>query len=392
MAGENGMQLFWVQLAMLILCLVFTGLRVYVRAVMARSFSADDWIIVLAMLIFIASSCISMRGATAGAMGHSQGHYSPERLMASMKGIYLCEVLYPPLSLAIRVSVCLFLLRIVTKKVHRWIVHVLLAVVSTASVGLLLATIFQCVPPSFFWNQMKPGAEGYCIDQQTVTSLAFVHGSVSALSAWVVGLLPVVILWNVRMDRRTKITVTALLGMSIFAGIILIVRMTSLTRREFMSKDFFPATMCVIRKRGVPPLSILLTPASRKTALWSMIEPGVGITAASLPTLRPLFKKLSPTISRANKVPNSMHGGTNSPSRLRELKPRWLELTTRDLHDEELGIVDSEEKKRASATWREISMWNTCIERGNDTKTPPPGGIRIHTAIVVTSTPRGSAV
>lgn len=50
MAGGNGMQLFWVQLAMLIPCLVFTGLRVYVRAAMARSFSADDWIIVLAMV------------------------------------------------------------------------------------------------------------------------------------------------------------------------------------------------------------------------------------------------------------------------------------------------------------------------------------------------------
>ncbi|KND95355.1 hypothetical protein TOPH_00055 [Tolypocladium ophioglossoides CBS 100239] len=372
MAGGNGMQLFWVQLAMLILCLVFTGLRVYVRAFMARAFSADDWIIVLAMLIFITSTCISMRGATAGAMGNIQGHYSPEKLMASLKGIYLCEVLYPPLSLTIRVSVCLFLLRIVTKKMHRWIIYILLAVVSTASIGLLLVTILQCIPPSFFWNQMKPGAEGYCIDQRMVTSVAFVHGSASALSAWVVGLLPVIILWNVRMNRRAKLTVTALLGMSIFAGIILIVRMTTLTRREFMSKDFFAATM--------------------KTALWSMIEPSVGIIAASLPTLRPLFKKLSPTISRANKISTSMHGGTNNRSRVLKLKPHWLELTTRDPHDEELGILDTEGKKRASVTWREISMWNTCIERGNEDQTPPPGGIHIQTAIVVTSTSRGAAV
>jgi hypothetical protein len=148
-------------------------------------------------------------------MGRSQGHNSPEKLMASLKGIYLCEVLYPPLSLAIRVSVCLFLLRIVTKKAHKWIVYILLAVVSTASLAFLLTTIFQCIPPSFFWNQMRPGAEGYCIDQRTVYSVAFVHGCVSALSAWVVGLLPVVILWNVRMERRTKVTITTLLGLSI---------------------------------------------------------------------------------------------------------------------------------------------------------------------------------
>ncbi|PNY26352.1 Uncharacterized protein TCAP_03729 [Tolypocladium capitatum] len=377
MAGGNGMQLFWVQLVMIILCLVFTGLRVYVRALMARSFSADDWIIVLAMVISHSSFPVPVRTTEAEAhrslwaMGNSDGHHSPEKLMTSLKGIYLCEVLYPPLSLAIRVSVCLFLLRIVTKKVHRWIVYVLLAVVSTASIGLLLATIFQCIPPSFFWNQMKPGAEGYCIDQRTVISVAFVHGSVSVLSAWVVGLLPVVILWDVRMDRRTKVTVTTLLGMSILAGIILVVRMTTLTRREFMSKDFFAATM--------------------KTALWSMIEPSVGIMAASLPTLRPLFKKLSPTISRANKISTSVHGGTNNRSRALELKPHWLELTTRDRHDEELGIFDTEGKKRESATWGEISRWNTCIKRGNDAQTPPPGGIRIRTAIVVTSTPRGSA-
>lgn len=156
-----------------------------------------------------------------------------------------------------------------------------------------------------------------------------------------------------------------------------------------MSKDFFPATMYMIQNKA--SLYILLTPASRKTALWSMIEPSVGIMAASLPTLRPLFKKLSPTISRANKISTSMHAGNNTRSRALRLKPHWLELTTRDPRDEEPGIFDTE-GKRASVTWREISMWNTSIERGNGAQTPPPGAIRIHTAIVVTSTPRGSAV
>jgi len=47
-----------------------------------------------------------------------------------------------------------------------------------------------------------------------VTAVAMVHATVSALSAWVMGLLPMVMLWNVRMETRTKVTVIALLGMS----------------------------------------------------------------------------------------------------------------------------------------------------------------------------------
>ncbi|KYK58569.1 hypothetical protein DCS_05586 [Drechmeria coniospora] len=364
MADQDGMRLFWVQLSLLLPCLIFTGLRIYVRAVMGRDFSADDWIIVFATLLYVGSSSITMRGAAAGAMGQEHGTFSAEKLKASLKGIFLCEVFYPPMTLAIRLSVCLFLLRIVTRRVHRYTIHALLVTVSLASVAYFLTLVFQCVPPSYFWNQIEHGAEGHCLSQGVLISVALIHGSISALSAWVVGLLPIVMLWNVRMDLRSKITVIVLLGMSLIAGITLIVRLTMLRSTEFLTSHYFHVTM--------------------RTALWSMIEPSVGIIAASVPTLRPLFRKLTPKSSRSHQ---SM--GRNARSRVAvESKSRWLELTARDARDDELMRNDSKEEGSASSAGKGIVVWTTSVAQGDIHYKPPREGISIQTSIEVTSTIR----
>lgn len=165
--------------------------------------------------MFTSTLSINMRGATAGTFDQTQGMMPTVRYIASLRSAYFCEVLYTPVSLAIRVSVCLFLLKIVNQKLHRHILYVLLAVVSVTSLGHLLVTIFQCVPPSYFWNRVTEPGKGSCLRQQTLAIAGLVHGAVLASSACIVGVLPVFILWKIQVDMRTKVTVIALLGMSI---------------------------------------------------------------------------------------------------------------------------------------------------------------------------------
>ncbi|PHH87405.1 hypothetical protein CDD83_8910 [Cordyceps sp. RAO-2017] len=149
MAGVSGMQSFCVQLSLLVLSLIFTGLRLYVRAVMARTMTADDWSIVVATVLFAGVVSGTMRGATAGAMGQAGGDgASAARKRASLQGVYFCEALWPPLSLAVRLSVCLFLLRIVRERGQRRALHALLAAVAAASLAYLLLLLLRCWPPS----------------------------------------------------------------------------------------------------------------------------------------------------------------------------------------------------------------------------------------------------
>ncbi|GJN77983.1 hypothetical protein PLIIFM63780_001476 [Purpureocillium lilacinum] len=389
MASGDGTRLFWVQLGLMIPCIVFSGLRIYVRAFITRSFAPDDWAIMLATTLFLISSAVTMRGATYGAIGQGDDHpggggggESAERIVTSMKGIYICAAIYSLTSLAIRVSVCLFLLRIVTRRAHRQVLHALLAVSAAASAAYFFTVLLQCSPPSFFWNRVRygggaahgsggegggGGAEtGRCIRHQAVTAVAMVHATVSALSAWVMGLLPMVMLWNVRMETRTKVTVIALLGMSMVAGITIIVRMTTLKFIEDSTPAYFKSTM--------------------DTAMWSSIEPSVGIIAASIPTLRPLFKRRSRWSSRARpKTPASVRGAVTTIHR--SSRPQWVELAPRQsCRDEEAAQVSGSGGGGAtSSSNSDKPVWITTVEKGESRDEAALGGITIHTAIEVIS-------
>ncbi|RDA85369.1 hypothetical protein CP532_6415 [Ophiocordyceps camponoti-leonardi (nom. inval.)] len=334
-------RLFGVQLSLLIICIIFTSLRVYVKSSIARNMAVEDWVILFATATFALSISIAMRGTTSGAFGQAKGvPPTTERIVASFQGLYFCEVLYSPTSLAIRFSICLFLLKIVNQKAHRRIIYLLLAVVAFASISYWLITIFQCVPPSFFWSQHQPGgAVGHCLHPEAFFYAGYVHGSVSALSDLVVGTLPVAILWRIRLDRRTKLTVAVLLGMSFL-----------------------------------------------NTAMWSIIESAIGIVAASLPTLRPLFRKFRAR-SRADKTPIPRLVLTSRRSRPLELISRWVELTAHNSSDEACADVVLTEMEPASSMVRQC---NVTIERGRLSDTAPSGGISIHTAIEVETQARDS--
>ncbi|RCI15672.1 hypothetical protein L249_3529 [Ophiocordyceps polyrhachis-furcata BCC 54312] len=334
-------RLFGVQLSLLIVCVIFTSLRVYVKSCIARNMAAEDWIIVLATVIFALSIAIAMRGTTFGAFGQAKSGTASttERIVATFQDLYFCEVLYSPTSLAIRFSICLFLLKIVNHKTHRRIIYLLLAVVSSASISYWLITIFQCVPPSFFWSQHQPGAVGHCLHPEAFFYAGYVHGSVSAVSDLVVGALPIAILWRIRLDRRTKLTALVLLGMSFL-----------------------------------------------NTAIWSIIESAIGIVAASLPTLRPLFRKW-PIRPRSDKTPIPKLVLTSRRSRPLELISRWVELTAHNSSDEACADVVLADIEPVSSMVRQC---NVTIERGRLPETAPSGGISIHTAIEVKTQPRDS--
>ncbi|PHH85803.1 hypothetical protein CDD83_11152 [Cordyceps sp. RAO-2017] len=238
-----------------------------------------------------------------------------------------------------------------------------------------------------------------------------VHGSVSALSAFVVGVLPVAVLWRLRMSRRSKVTVIVLLGMSILCGppppgsrlsarvrltkmpprsacIALVVRMTTL-RSELSLPEFFRSTMydaALERSR----LLLAALPNSQDTAMWSMIESGVGIVAACLPTLRPLLSKLGPRRAGAKQAPAAARAYV---AQARAPKPHWHDLTAIDARDGAATDTDAETARvrTRGVTGGDSSTCHVRVERGRCQEWPPPVGISVHTDIEVTSKPRDSA-
>ncbi|KAG7142001.1 hypothetical protein HYQ45_018794 [Verticillium longisporum] len=227
---SRGVQMFYIQLVFLIIAGLFVLLRVYVRAVLVKK------------LIYLVYGAVALDGIRNGATGKSLAELKIDDAAVSLRAWYICEVLYAPTTLAIRASVCVLLLRLASNKIHRWIIWINLAVVSVVSIAFFFLLVFQCSPVHFFWRQLY-GIQGTCIDRNIVPYATIAHSVISALSDWCLGLLPIALLWNVDINRRTKVIIAILLSM----GMV-------------------------------------------DVAIWSIMEPALGIIAACTATFRPLFK------------------------------------------------------------------------------------------------------
>ncbi|KAG7122113.1 hypothetical protein HYQ44_003011 [Verticillium longisporum] len=226
---SRGVQMFYIQLVFLIIAGLFVLLRVYVRAVLVKK------------LIYLVYGAVALDGIRNGATGKSLAELKIDDAAVSLRAWYICEVLYAPTTLAIRASVCVLLLRLASNKIHRWIIWINLAVVSVVSIAFFFLLVFQCSPVHFFWRQLY-GIQGTCIDRNIVPYATIAHSVISALSDWCLGLLPIALLWNADINRRTKVIIAILLSMGMVAGIALIVRIP-FVRHMDISMEFLYATM-----------------------------------------------------------------------------------------------------------------------------------------------------
>lgn len=185
-----------------------------------------------------------MVGILKGGTGKHATQLTVEETYLGLKTWYISELMYAPLSAMVRTSVALFLLRVASKAIHRWIIYVDLVIVWIMSLVFLFIAAFQCNPPSFFYNQAL-GAKGQCVDVNLVPSATIVHSIVGAVCDIVFAGLPVAMLWNVQLNKRTKIVVALLLGMGAVAGIALLVRIP-FVKVLAITPDFLYETMQVL--------------------------------------------------------------------------------------------------------------------------------------------------
>jgi hypothetical protein len=99
--------------------------------------------------------------------------------------------------------------------------------------------------------------------------ITYALAAVNAAADWAFGTLPIFIVWDLEMKFKTKVLVAGILAFAAIGSTGTIVRMFYI-HTLMDGPDFLYSTMDV--------------------ALWSTVEPGIGITAGSLACLRPLFR------------------------------------------------------------------------------------------------------
>ncbi|KAJ5322119.1 hypothetical protein MYU51_002933 [Penicillium brevicompactum] len=242
-------------------------LRIYVRGWIVKAFGWDDGAMVVALL-FYAMFCASMIGGTLYGTGYKFAHLEPTNAAIAMKYWWLCEIAYCFSSIGCKISVCIFLMRITIRRLHIWTLYIVMALTVLAGLVFMFLMLLQCHPLAYFWTRAADPDGGWCISIDIIISMTYVYSAFAALCDFTVGILPIFLVHKLHMKRQTKIAVMGILGMACIASSAVIVRIPFV--KTFADDDFLYATIQI--------------------AIWSNIEAGLGITAGSLATLRPLLR------------------------------------------------------------------------------------------------------
>lgn len=82
------------------------------------------------------------------------------------------------------------------------------------TISYFFLIIFQCSPVSFFWGQYE-GDTGICINPAAVPNASIAHSVLSFTADWILGLLPIFLIYDLQMNLRTKISVAGVLSLGL---------------------------------------------------------------------------------------------------------------------------------------------------------------------------------
>ncbi|KAF2117918.1 hypothetical protein BDV96DRAFT_406243 [Lophiotrema nucula] len=221
------------------------------------------------------------------------------KLVKAHELVYVLSIPYPKLAI-----MCLYF-RIFRSQLVKALLYLTgLVVLATCLFGVI-AAFANCRPFSAFWN---PGAPRHCT-MDTMT--AFRYYSIPNIVTDVVMLIvPIPTLWRLQMDLLVKIGIFVTFLLSAIGIVGAILRFVS-----FLQVNIFDDITYLVISPGY----------------WTIIEPGLYLVAATVPTLRPLVRRIIKAANQYGPITRAVKqcyqdtcSTTNPNSSDVELAPRQL--------------------------------------------------------------------
>lgn len=127
----------------------------------------------------------------------------------------------------IKLSIGVFLLRLATQKRYKYMIHVSLFIVAVFSVVLFFWNLFQCYPLQAQWDYriLANDKDAHCVSPVAVVDAAYALSAFTVVSDWFYALIPIPMVWKVKMTKQAKATVMVVLGLGVFASIATLIRL-----------------------------------------------------------------------------------------------------------------------------------------------------------------------
>ena len=165
--------------------------------------------------------------------------------------IQLGEVFYILTTTFLKISLGLFFLRLLTKPWQRRLFYAILGISGVYGLYYFLETIFHCGNPARMGFALLGSRD--CAPGWLALSSGYIYGVLNIICDWTFTLIPIAILIDSNMDRRSKISVSVVMGFAAVGSVSSILRMVYLKglmfRGSITRTCTLPRGLCSIAHR-----------------------------------------------------------------------------------------------------------------------------------------------
>ncbi|KAE8448687.1 hypothetical protein EG329_008902 [Mollisiaceae sp. DMI_Dod_QoI] len=238
------------------------GLRLYIRCRLARIFGADDIFLLATMTCFTMYTVSGLFSIRYGVGSEPHAVDNNKTLSAALEWWFLAELFSVLTAALLWISASLHMRKLAETDTQQWLI---------LSIGTM-TTVY-----STWWL----GAEGRCMDQQSLAKMEYIFTVVGALTDWSLALIPIWLLWTTDLSRKSRSRTRMLILIGLGAGSAAFIRLPA-TQLLPTTDDFF--FDCV------------------PVAVSSILEIGSGMIALSAAAYRPILPGF---FDESDKVPTA---------------------------------------------------------------------------------------
>ncbi|GAB7359887.1 hypothetical protein MBLNU230_g7415t1 [Neophaeotheca triangularis] len=344
------------------LALIAVVLRLYVRARMTRSIGADDYVMIAAMImgieVFVAFCAQGQHGLGRHTVTISPSDFKPFQQWQYFNSIFIMIGVF-----LVKISIALFLLRFAVKKSWKRFLWACIVFIVCYCVACAFTLIFNCVPISAVWN-FDQRATARCFSDDTFSALGLLNSVINIVTDFIFALLPIPIIVKLQTNLRTKVVLGFILSLGLVACAAAIVKAYKQATffdhpDPFWGYEFF---------------------------VWNSLELYLGIIAASLPALKPLFSAVLQSTKTAfsSRGRSNTRSGLQTPSAQNAHNRRTLSAGYRQQYDprnihEILGGVEMKDVSHSNSTPSTVVSSNATRtgDKGSVARVKQPYDVRV---------------
>ncbi|KAL4974400.1 hypothetical protein BDW66DRAFT_161313 [Aspergillus desertorum] len=268
----------------LVISIVFTSLaaflvlaRVYTRKKLINRMEANDWMIVIALILSFVFLFFFIVEALNG-MGMHLVDIPAPILLQQMKAFWISIPFYNAALLCAKASILMQYFRVFPSKRMRHTCWTMIGILATYGTWAVLSGFLNCIPVARFWDPTIPGS---CLSSK---GLWFSNASMHIATDLAILIIPIPALSKLELPRKQRIALISIFAVGGFVCITSICRLISLKKIADSSDPTYDNV---------------------GAATWSAVECNVGIICACLPTLRPLISRMIPQLLSSHNNPKS---------------------------------------------------------------------------------------